>query len=129
MKRENVEGDKERRWKKYYILWKKTLRRYAVSPLSTCLCLCSSCLSVYGENEWLGSAHGEAMPRPDIGIIVRRPQCSPIHSVNNTTDASHAYLKNDLYSQAMSAQLLFEPSSPVPTCFANAISSMFDVIF
>ena len=92
MKRENVEGDIERRWKKYYILWKKTLRRYAVSPLSTCLCLCSSCLSIYGENEWLGSAHGEAMPRPDIGIIVRRPQCSPIHSVNNTIDANHAYL-------------------------------------
>ena len=79
MKRENVEGDKERRWKKYYILWKKTLRRYAVSPLSTCLCLCSSCLSIYNENEWLGSAHGEAMPRP-------------VHSVNNTTDANHAYL-------------------------------------
>ena len=79
MKRENLEGDKERRWKKYYILWKKTLRRYAVSPLSTCLCLCSSCLSIYNENEWLGSAHGEAMPRP-------------VHSVNNTTDANHAYL-------------------------------------
>ena len=79
MKRENVEGDKERRWKKYYILWKKTLRRYAVSPLSTCLCLCSSCLSIYNENEWLGSAHGEAMPRP-------------VHSVNNTIDANHAYL-------------------------------------
>ena len=79
MKRENVEGDIERRWKKYYILWKKTLRRYAVSPLSTCLCLCSSCLSIYNENEWLGSAHGEAMPRP-------------VHNVNNTTDANHAYL-------------------------------------
>ena len=79
MKRENVEGDKERRWKKYYILWKKTLRRYAVSPLSTCLCLCSSCLSIYNENEWLGSARGEAMPRP-------------VHSVNNTIDANHAYL-------------------------------------